>query len=206
MSRHRNTRPFAPFPKYLITTYWFTNVTPLSFASFRLVVSLHASSHCREQAISNSERLCKFLLCCSCSVSHASLLHFAINNQILMVDLNGAGARFSATPNRECSMGLRRPSVPACITVWLLLSDTVVSDTVSASSENRSQSELSSSAVPCDGEKVDPSWVSLAAPTEIHQSMSLLLQQSDAFLQLQKIVITMTAPQFCLVTGCMYIL
>lgn len=40
MSRHRNTRPFAPFPRYLITTYWFTNVTPRSFASFRLVVSL----------------------------------------------------------------------------------------------------------------------------------------------------------------------
>lgn len=40
MSRHRKTRPLAPLPRYLITTYWFTNVTPRSLARFRLVVSL----------------------------------------------------------------------------------------------------------------------------------------------------------------------
>lgn len=85
------------------------------------------------------------------------------------VHLKGAGARFSATPKRDSSMGRRRPSVTGCIAVWPLLSETVVSDTVSASSEKRSQSELSSSAVPCDGEKVDPSWVSLAAPAETQQ-------------------------------------
>ena len=99
--------------------------------------------------------------------------------------LKGAGARFSATPKRECSLGRRRPSVTGCIAVGPLLSDTVVSDTVSASSEKRSQSELSSSAVPWDGEKVDPSWVSLAAPTEprgiliIYIIVCLMLQQSD---------------------------
>ena len=94
----------------------------------------------------------------------------------MFTHLKGAGARFSATPNRECSRGRRRPSVTGCIAVWPLLSDTVVSDTVSASSEKRSQSELSSSAVPCDGEKVDPpSWVSLAARAHNEEiSMQLL--------------------------------
>ena len=41
MSRHRKTRPLAPFPRYLMTTYWFTKVTPRSLARFKLVVSLH---------------------------------------------------------------------------------------------------------------------------------------------------------------------
>lgn len=45
MSMHRNTRPQAPRPRYLMTTYWFTNVQPHSFASFRLVVSLHSVAH-----------------------------------------------------------------------------------------------------------------------------------------------------------------
>ena len=45
MSMHRNTRPQAPRPKYLITTYWFTKVHPRSLASFRLVVSLRRPPH-----------------------------------------------------------------------------------------------------------------------------------------------------------------
>ena len=40
MSMHRKTRPHAPRPRYLMTTYWLTKVQPRSFASFRLDVSL----------------------------------------------------------------------------------------------------------------------------------------------------------------------
>ncbi len=60
MSRHRNTRPLAPLPRYLMTTYWLTNVTPRSLASLSDAVSLaaRAARSCRSARAARRNRRC----------------------------------------------------------------------------------------------------------------------------------------------------